>query len=151
MNNYSPPVAAVDAPQSHLQENPFELARAQLQRVADSFGIDGSLVDVLGQCKKAVEVSVPVAMDDGSTHVFTGYRVTHNIARGPSKGGIRYHPTVTLDEIKALAMSYGFSRRCDSDAAVAIAGESYSSLNLTCARTGFASSGSVGQAASRSS
>jgi glutamate dehydrogenase (NAD(P)+) len=98
-------VAAVDAPQSHLRENPFELARAQLQRVADTFGIDASLVDVLGQCKKAVEVSVPVAMDDGSTHVFTGYRVTHNIARGPSKGGIRYHPAVTLDEIKALAMS----------------------------------------------
>ena len=43
-------------------------------------------------------------MDDGSVHVFTGYRVTHNIARGPSKGGIRYHPDVTLDEVKALAM-----------------------------------------------
>ena len=43
-------------------------------------------------------------MDDGSTRVFTGYRVTHNVARGPSKGGIRYHPDVTLDEVKALAM-----------------------------------------------
>jgi glutamate dehydrogenase (NAD(P)+) len=98
-------VTAVDASQSHLQENPFELAREQLRRVADTFAIDASLVDVLGQCKKAVEVSVPVAMDDGATQVFTGYRVTHNIARGPSKGGIRYHPSVTLDEIKALAMS----------------------------------------------
>jgi glutamate dehydrogenase (NAD(P)+) len=97
-------VTAVDA-QSHLRENPFELAREQLRRVAATFDIDASLVDVLGQCKKAVEVSVPVAMDDGSTRVFTGYRVTHNIARGPSKGGIRYHPSVTLDEVKALAMS----------------------------------------------
>jgi glutamate dehydrogenase (NAD(P)+) len=59
---------------------------------------------VLGECKKAVEVSIPVGMDDGSTTVFKGYRVTHNVARGPSKGGIRYHPAVTLDEIKALAM-----------------------------------------------
>ena len=59
---------------------------------------------MLSQCKKAVEVSIPVAMDDGSIEVFAGYRVTHNIARGPSKGGIRYHPDVTLDEVKALAM-----------------------------------------------
>ena len=43
-------------------------------------------------------------MDDGSTNVFLGYRVTHNVARGPSKGGIRYHPDVTIDEVKALAM-----------------------------------------------
>src|SRR4029453_9734993 len=56
------------------------------------------------QCKKAVEVSIPVSMDDGSTEVFQGYRVTHNIARGPSKGGIRYHPGVTRDEMKAQAM-----------------------------------------------
>src|SRR6516164_7408735 len=62
------------------------------------------MVAVLGECKKAVEVSVPVTMDDGSVRVFTGWRVTHNVARGPSKGGIRYHPGVTLDEVKALAM-----------------------------------------------
>jgi glutamate dehydrogenase (NAD(P)+) len=97
-------VTAVEAPVSHLQENPFDIARSQLRRVADTFDIDKNLVDVLGECKKAVEVSVPVSMDDGTTRVFTGYRVTHNIARGPSKGGIRYHPDVTLDEIKALAM-----------------------------------------------
>jgi glutamate dehydrogenase (NAD(P)+) len=72
--------------------------------VAEVFGIDQNLVNVLQECKKSVEVSIPVGMDDGSTHVFTGYRVTHNIARGPSKGGIRYHPNVTLDEVKALAM-----------------------------------------------
>jgi glutamate dehydrogenase (NAD(P)+) len=97
-------VTTVEAPATHLQENPFEIARTQLRRVADTFHIDGNLVDVLGQCKKAVEVSIPVGMDDGTTRVFTGYRVTHNIARGPSKGGIRYHPDVTLDEVKALAM-----------------------------------------------
>ena len=89
---------------SHLHENPFELARAQLRRVADAFQIDPNLVLVLGRCKRSTEVSVPVVMDDGTIRVFTGYRVVHNVARGPSKGGIRYHPDVTLDEIKSLAM-----------------------------------------------
>src|SRR6476659_6819757 len=89
---------------THLRENPFELAREQLRRVGDTFEIDPNLISVLGECKKAVEVSVPVGMDDGTTEVFKGYRVTHNVARGPSKGGIRYHPDVTLDEVKALAM-----------------------------------------------
>jgi glutamate dehydrogenase (NAD(P)+) len=97
-------VTAVEAPISHLRENPFEIAREQLRRVAATFDIDPSLVNVLGECKKAVSVSIPVAMDDGTTRVFQGHRVTHNIARGPSKGGIRYHPDVTLDEVKALAM-----------------------------------------------
>jgi glutamate dehydrogenase (NAD(P)+) len=94
-----------EAPVSHLRENPFEIARAQLRRVGDAFDIDDNLIGVLSQCKKAVEVSIPTQMDDGATtRVFTGYRVTHNIARGPSKGGIRYHPGVTLDEVKALSM-----------------------------------------------
>jgi len=93
-----------EAPASHLRENPYEIAKAQLRRVGDEFGIDDNLINVLSQCKKAVEVSVPTQMNDGSTKVFTGYRVTHNVARGPSKGGIRYHPDVTLDEVKALAM-----------------------------------------------
>jgi glutamate dehydrogenase (NAD(P)+) len=93
-----------EAPVSHLRENPFDIARTQLRRVGDTFGIDDNLINVLSNCKKAVEVSVPTQMDDGTTSVFTGYRVTHNIARGPSKGGIRYHPDVTLDEVKALAM-----------------------------------------------
>jgi glutamate dehydrogenase (NAD(P)+) len=89
---------------SHLRENPFELAKSQLRRVGEVFGLDPNLIRVLSQCKKAVEVSIPVQMDDGSIEVFLGYRVTHNIARGPSKGGIRYHPGVTLDEVKSLAM-----------------------------------------------
>jgi glutamate dehydrogenase (NAD(P)+) len=97
-------VTIVEAPQTHLRENPFDLAREQLRRVAKTFQIDPNLVNVLSQCKKAVAVSIPVYMDDGTINVFEGYRVTHNIARGPSKGGIRYHPDVTLDEVKSLAM-----------------------------------------------
>jgi glutamate dehydrogenase (NAD(P)+) len=93
-----------EAAASHLRENPYEIAKAQLRRVGDEFGIDDNLIVVLSKCKKAVEVSIPTQMNDGSTKVFTGYRVTHNVARGPSKGGIRYHPDVTLDEVKALAM-----------------------------------------------
>jgi glutamate dehydrogenase (NAD(P)+) len=96
-------MAAV-ASETHLRENPFEIARAQLRRVADTFGIPDSLVNVLQSCKKSVVVSVPTRMDDGSVRVFEGYRVQHNVARGPSKGGIRYHPNVTFDEVRALAM-----------------------------------------------
>src|SRR5205823_8291998 len=88
-------VATVEAPVSHLRENPYDLARDQLRRVAQAFDIDDDLVNVLGRCKKGVEVSVPTRMDDGSVEVFTGYRVSHNVARGPPKGGIRYHPDVT--------------------------------------------------------
>jgi glutamate dehydrogenase (NAD(P)+) len=97
-------VTTAELTQTHLRENPFELAQEQLQRVARAFGIDQNLINVLRQCKKAVSVSIPVSMDDGTIQTFEGYRVQHNIARGPSKGGIRYHPDVTLDEVKALAM-----------------------------------------------
>jgi glutamate dehydrogenase (NAD(P)+) len=97
-------MATLEARESHLRENPFRIAQHQLRQVADTFGIDDRLVNVLQECKKAVEVSIPTSMDDGSVRAFAGYRVTHNIARGPSKGGIRYHPDVTRDEIKALAM-----------------------------------------------
>jgi glutamate dehydrogenase (NAD(P)+) len=96
-------MAAV-APESHLRENPFRLAQQQLHRVADTFGIDDRLTNVLQECKKAVEVSIPTSLDDGSVRAFQGFRVTHNVSRGPSKGGIRYHPDVTLDEVKALAI-----------------------------------------------
>jgi glutamate dehydrogenase (NAD(P)+) len=99
-----------EAPASHLRENPYDLARQQLGRVGEVFGIDSNLIGVLERCKKTVEVSIPVAMEDGSVRAFEGYRVTHNIARGPSKGGIRYHPAVTRDEIKSLAM--GMTWKC---------------------------------------
>ncbi|HVU78588.1 MAG TPA: Glu/Leu/Phe/Val dehydrogenase [Gaiellaceae bacterium] len=94
----------------HLRENPLGIAQQQLQAVADAFGIDERLVNVLKECKKSVEVSIPTSLDDGSVVAFTGYRITHNVSRGPSKGGIRYHPGVTLDEIKALAM--GMTWKC---------------------------------------
>jgi glutamate dehydrogenase (NAD(P)+) len=97
-------VTIAELTETHLRENPFGLAQEQLQRVARAFGIDQNLINVLRQCKKAVVVSIPVSMDDGTIQTFEGYRVQHNIARGPSKGGIRYHPDVTLDEVKALAM-----------------------------------------------
>ena len=62
--------------ETHLRENPFGLAQQQLRKVADTFDIDDRLVNVLQQCKKAVEVSIPTSMDDGSVRAFTGYRVT---------------------------------------------------------------------------
>jgi len=97
-------MTAVDAPATPLRENPFEIARAQLRQVGATFGIDPNLITILQECKKSVAVSIPIRMDDGSIRAFEGFRVTHNAARGPSKGGIRYHPAVTLDEVKALSM-----------------------------------------------
>jgi glutamate dehydrogenase/leucine dehydrogenase len=83
--------------------NPFEIAVKQFNAAADHLNLDQSMREVLSRPKRALIVSVPVRMDDGSIKVFEGYRVQHNIARGPAKGGIRYHPAVTLDEVKALA------------------------------------------------
>src|SRR5690242_481311 len=87
-----------------VAESPFRIAQQQLRNVAEVYGLDDDMVGILGECKKSVEVSIPTTMDDGHVNVFAGWRVTHNVARGPSKGGIRYHPGVTLDEVKALAM-----------------------------------------------
>jgi len=95
---------------THLRENPFSLVRAQLARIGETFGVDPNLIRIMQSCKKSVEVSVPVSMDDGSVRVFEGFRVVHNVTRGPAKGGIRYHPNVTHDEIKALAM--GMTWKC---------------------------------------
>ncbi|HEY0349403.1 MAG TPA: Glu/Leu/Phe/Val dehydrogenase [Pyrinomonadaceae bacterium] len=89
------------APKEEL--NPFEIAKQQFDRAADYLELDQSLRNVLRSAKRQLIVSIPVRMDGGETKVFEGYRVQHNIARGPAKGGIRYHPNVTLDEVKALA------------------------------------------------
>ena len=88
-----------------LQEelNPFEIAKQQFNTAADLLNLDTSLRHVLQTPKRQLIVSIPVKMDGGDVKVFEGYRVQHNIARGPAKGGIRYHPNVTLDEVKALA------------------------------------------------
>src|SRR3970040_749970 len=83
---------------------PLETAIAQFEAAADRLNLDRGLRQVLGTCKRELATHFPVQMDDGSTKVFTGYRVQHNLARGPAKGGIRYHPAVSLDEVRALAM-----------------------------------------------
>jgi glutamate dehydrogenase (NAD(P)+) len=83
--------------------NPFQIAKQQFNRAADYLELDSSMRHVLEQTKRQLIVSIPVKMDGGDVQVFEGYRVQHNIARGPAKGGIRYHPNVTLDEVKALA------------------------------------------------
>jgi glutamate dehydrogenase/leucine dehydrogenase len=74
-----------------------------LDEVADRIGLDPGIHAILRQPERELTVSVPVTMDDGSIRVFTGYRVQHSSARGPCKGGIRYHPQVDLNEVKALA------------------------------------------------
>src|SRR5438874_1043113 len=88
---------------SQEELNPFEIAKQQFDRAADYLELEESLRDVLRNAKRQLIVSIPVRMDGGETKVFEGYRVQHNITRGPAKGGIRYHPNVTRDEVKALA------------------------------------------------
>jgi glutamate dehydrogenase (NAD(P)+) len=83
--------------------NPFESATQQLRNAAEYLKLDAGLLEILSYPKRQLTVSLPVKLDNGTTHVFTGYRVQYNDARGPFKGGIRYHPGVTLDEVKALA------------------------------------------------
>jgi glutamate dehydrogenase (NAD(P)+) len=83
--------------------NPFEIAQRQFDTAADKLGLDDGMRQVLRHPKRQLTVAIPTLMDDGSVRVFEGYRVQHNIARGPAKGGIRYHPKVTIDEVKALA------------------------------------------------
>lgn len=84
--------------------NPFENAVAQFDAVADLIRLDGGIRNELRTCQRELTVNFPVQMDDGSRKMFTGYRVQHNNALGPYKGGIRFHPEVTIDEVKALAM-----------------------------------------------
>jgi glutamate dehydrogenase/leucine dehydrogenase len=90
-------------PSSTATINPFETAKQQIDIVADLIGLKSGMREVLKHPKRELTVNFPVRMDDGSYEVFTGHRVQYNMARGPSKGGIRYHPGVTLDEVRALA------------------------------------------------
>ena len=83
--------------------NPFESALKQLAIAAEQLKLDPGIHEILKTPKRILTVSLPTRMDNGKTKVFTGYRVQYNDARGPFKGGIRYHPQVTLDEVKALA------------------------------------------------
>ncbi len=86
------------------QMNPYEMAIAQFDAAADRLNLSEDVRAVLRHPKRELTVNFPVRMDDGSVKVFTGYRVQHNINRGPAKGGIRYDAGVTLDEVRALAM-----------------------------------------------
>jgi glutamate dehydrogenase (NAD(P)+) len=86
------------------QINPWHVAQQQFDLAADRLQLDPGLRRVLREPRRELTVHFPVKMDDGSVQVYTGYRVQHNLGRGPAKGGIRYHQNVTLDEVKALAM-----------------------------------------------
>ncbi|PYT45440.1 MAG: hypothetical protein DMG47_08305 [Acidobacteria bacterium] len=83
--------------------NPFRIAQIQFDMAAEFLKLDLGLRLILRTPKRVLEVSLPTKMDNGQVKVFTGYRVQHNVSRGPGKGGIRFHPNVTLDEVKALA------------------------------------------------
>ncbi|HEY5931483.1 MAG TPA: Glu/Leu/Phe/Val dehydrogenase [Nitrospira sp.] len=82
----------------------FRLAVAQFDQAAEAMGLDPNLRERLKLPQRSLVVSLPVRMDDGHVEVFTGYRVQHDSSRGPSKGGVRYHPDVNLGEVAALAM-----------------------------------------------
>lgn len=84
--------------------NPYRVAQIQFDIAAEHLKLDQGLRQILRTPKRVLEVAVPVKMDNGQVKVFAGYRVQHNVSRGPAKGGLRYHPNVTLDEVKALAM-----------------------------------------------
>ncbi|MEW6652622.1 MAG: Glu/Leu/Phe/Val dehydrogenase [Bacteroidota bacterium] len=84
--------------------NPYEMAQAQFDKVADILNLDQASREILRNPLREFAFSIPVKMDDGTTKVFRGFRVQHNDARGPAKGGIRFHPQETVDTVRALAM-----------------------------------------------
>ena len=84
--------------------NPYEMAVQQFEAAAEKLNLSEDMREILRQPKRELTVNFPVRLDTGQIKMFTGYRVQHNVNRGPAKGGIRYGPDVTLDEVKALAM-----------------------------------------------
>ena len=88
----------------HTQTDPWAVAQEQFGIAADRLHLDPNMRAILRECQRELTVHFPVRMADGVVKVFTGYRVQHNVSRGPGKGGIRYHPAATLNEVKALAM-----------------------------------------------
>jgi len=84
--------------------NPFVSAKEHVDRVGKLLGLEDCVIELLKSPRRELGVNFPVKMDNGCIRIFSGYRVQHNSARGPCKGGIRYHPNVTLDEVRALAM-----------------------------------------------
>src|SRR5687768_13360643 len=99
--------ATATAPELALDRdasNPYAAARLQFDRVADRLGLDRATRDLLRSPLREFRFQIPIRMDDGSRRVFSGMRVQHNDARGPSKGGIRFSPSGSADEVRALAM-----------------------------------------------
>ena len=84
--------------------NSLEVALKQVEKAVAHLNLDPGIVAKIKSTRRELTVNFPVKMDDGSIKIFTGYRIQHNTTRGPAKGGIRYHPDVDLDEMKALAM-----------------------------------------------
>src|SRR3989339_1050258 len=92
--------------------NPFNAALQQLKKAADIAQIDAEIVEQLRQPQREYHIAIPVRMDNGSLKIFTGYRVQHNDARGPHKGGIRFHPKTDINEVKALSFWMTFKCAC---------------------------------------
>jgi glutamate dehydrogenase (NAD(P)+) len=87
-----------------VKTNPFEMAKKQVDIASKYLNLEPGFIEKLKSTKRELIVHFPVKMDNGEVKIFTGYRVQHNVSRGPAKGGIRYHPDVDLDEVRALAM-----------------------------------------------
>ena len=85
------------------EKNPWLAAAARFDQAATLLNLDDGLRKILETSNREITVHIPVLLDDGRIEVFTGYRVLHSMARGPGKGGIRFAPDVTLDEVRALA------------------------------------------------
>ncbi len=84
--------------------NPYEIAKAEVKAACDKLGLEDEVYEIFSKPQRFLEVSIPVKMDDGTVKVFTGYRSQHNNALGPTKGGIRFHQNVSVDEVKALSI-----------------------------------------------
>ena len=96
--------APLQQPAAAKTDSAYTTALAQFDRAAQILNLDAGMASMLRSCKRELTVNFPVKMDNGEIRRFTGYRVHHNTARGPTKGGIRYSPHVDLDEVRALAM-----------------------------------------------
>ncbi len=83
--------------------NPFEIVKNEIRKACDRLNLDNSIYEILKEPEKVLIVAIPIKMDDGSTKTFIGYRSQHSTAIGPAKGGVRFHPDISLDEVKALS------------------------------------------------
>jgi len=97
------PSAFVDDAKEIKEDNPFESMMQRFDEAAGRLNLDPNIYKILRWPNREITLYIPVMMDDGNYQVFTGYRVQHNFARGPAKGGLRYSPDVSLDEVRALA------------------------------------------------